>query len=192
LTGAEEGADPTLTHDLLNRSREGQWSKLLAYMAESELMEARDGGYFSSLKPAGDVPILSKALRQRKTANSTEGERTKDSKGKGKAREEVVLEKSNVLMMYVSFLLAYLYHREVVHMALLHHCRGPSSLTAEAEAVGPLGRLLSSSSRLRGSLTSLRTLVSHLSLSLISSGPTGTGKTLMAKTLAKILDVPFA
>jgi hypothetical protein len=27
LTGAEEGADPTLTHDLLNRSREGQWSK---------------------------------------------------------------------------------------------------------------------------------------------------------------------
>jgi len=28
LTGAEEGADPTLTHDLLNRSREGQWSKL--------------------------------------------------------------------------------------------------------------------------------------------------------------------
>lgn len=107
LTGAEEGADPTLTHDLLNRSREGQWSKRLAYMVESELMEARDGGYFSSLKPAGDVPILSKALRQRKTASSVEGERSRDVKGKGKAKEEVVLEKSNVLMMYVHPLYLY-------------------------------------------------------------------------------------
>ena len=68
-------------------------------MVDSELIEARDGGYFSSLKPSTDVPILSKALRQRKTANSIDGERTKDVKGKGKAREEVVLEKSNVLMM---------------------------------------------------------------------------------------------
>jgi len=101
LTGAEEGADPTLTHDLLNRSREGQWSKRLAYIVGFELIEARDGGYFSSLKPNADVPILSKALRQRKTASSVEGERTKDFKGKGKAREEVILEKSNVLMMYV-------------------------------------------------------------------------------------------
>ena len=74
-------------------------------MAESELMEARDGGYFSSLKPSADVPLLSKALRHRKTANSTDGERTKDVKGKGKAREEVVLEKSNVLMMCVHLLL---------------------------------------------------------------------------------------
>ena len=101
LTGAEEGADPTLTHDLLNRSREGQWSKLLAYMVEFELIEARNGGYFSSLKPAGDVPLLSKALRQRKTNSSVEGDRSKDVKGKEKAKEEVVLEKSNVLMMYV-------------------------------------------------------------------------------------------
>lgn len=29
VTGAEEGADPTLTHDLLSRSREGQWSTYL-------------------------------------------------------------------------------------------------------------------------------------------------------------------
>lgn len=119
LTGAEEGADPTLTHDLLNRSREGQWSKSLAYMIKSQLIEARDGGYFSSLKPAGDVPILSKALRQRKTASSTEGERTKDVKGKGRAKEDVVLEKSNVLMMYVSLLPSYQHHREVVRMVLL-------------------------------------------------------------------------
>jgi ATP-dependent Clp protease ATP-binding subunit ClpX len=87
------------------------------------------------LKPAGEVPLLSKALRQRKTAGPTEAERQKDPKGKGKAREEVVLEKSNVLMMYV--------HNFFLPM-------------------------------------------------LICSGPTGTGKTLMAKTLAKILDVPFA
>ena len=53
------------------------------------------------MKPAGEVPLLSKALRQRKTASSVEGERSKDVKGKGKAKEEVVLEKSNVLMMYV-------------------------------------------------------------------------------------------
>jgi len=67
-----------------------------------QLISGRDGGYFSSLKPAGDVPLLSKALRQRKTAGSVAGERskdTKDLKGKGKAKEEVVLEKSNVLMM---------------------------------------------------------------------------------------------
>jgi hypothetical protein len=67
----------------------------------NELMIARNGGYFSTLKPAGDVPLLSKALRQRKTAGSTDGERSRDVKGKGKAKEEVVLEKSNVLMMYV-------------------------------------------------------------------------------------------
>lgn len=79
--------------------------------------------------------MLSKALRQRKTG-AVEGERSKDVKGKGKAKEEVVLEKSNVLMMYV-------------HST----CRRPI---------------------------------------LTYSGPTGTGKTLMAKTLAKILDVPFA
>jgi hypothetical protein len=64
-------------------------------------MIARNGGYFSSLKPVGDVPLLSKALRQRKTTSSTEVERSRDVKGKGKAKEEVVLEKSNVLMMYV-------------------------------------------------------------------------------------------
>lgn len=28
LTGAEGGSDPTLTHDLLDRSREGEWCKL--------------------------------------------------------------------------------------------------------------------------------------------------------------------
>jgi ATP-dependent protease Clp ATPase subunit len=102
------------------------------------------------LKPVGDTPLLSKALRQRKTlagkersgdsAKATEtlveDSRLQDLKGKGKAREEVVLEKSNVLMMYVTIL------------------PDVSALTF--------------------------------------SGPTGTGKTLMAKTLAKILDVPFA
>jgi len=76
-------------------------------MTGSELIEARDGGYFSSLKPAGEVPLLSKALRQRKTASSVEGERSRDVKGKGKAKEEVVLEKSNVLMMYVHPLYLY-------------------------------------------------------------------------------------
>jgi len=50
---------------------------------------------------------LSKALRQRKTTSSVEGERSKDVKGKGKAKEEVVLEKSNVLMMYVHHLFMY-------------------------------------------------------------------------------------
>lgn len=63
--------------------------------------KGRDGGFFSSQKPTGDGAILSKALRQRKTAGSGEAERSRDVKGKGKAKEEVVLEKSNVLMMYV-------------------------------------------------------------------------------------------
>jgi hypothetical protein len=50
------------------------------------------------------VPLLSKALRQRKASGSSaEAERSKDLKGKGKAKEEVVLEKSNVLMMYVTY-----------------------------------------------------------------------------------------
>lgn len=76
---------------------------------------ARDGGYFSSLKPV-DRPHMGKTVKHRKStpgrerhvsdtvrgavellqdAYSTAG----DIKGKGKAREEVVLEKSNVLMM---------------------------------------------------------------------------------------------
>jgi hypothetical protein len=69
-------------------------------------MIVRDGGYFSSLKPT-DTPLLSKALRHKKTGNKErpidfpmEAARVQD-KGKGKAREDVVLEKSNVLMMYV-------------------------------------------------------------------------------------------
>jgi hypothetical protein len=40
LTGAEEGADPTLTHDLLNRSREGQWSEFVTFAREMKLMES--------------------------------------------------------------------------------------------------------------------------------------------------------
>lgn len=39
LTGAEEGADPTLTHDLLSRSREGQWGKFPASVISDELIQ---------------------------------------------------------------------------------------------------------------------------------------------------------
>jgi hypothetical protein len=151
-------------------------------------MIARNGGYFSSLKPAGDVPLLSKALRQRKTTSSAEVERSKDVKGKGKAKEEVVLEKSNVLMMYV-------YPVFSIPIPFLFHLDGitePPSLVVAFKAIGLLGWLLSSLDGLRPFLSNFPPLVSRLSLLLIFSGPTGTGKTLMAKTLAKILDVPFA
>ncbi|WVR03209.1 hypothetical protein IAU60_000200 [Kwoniella sp. DSM 27419] len=138
ITGAD-GADPTLTHDLLTlRSREGQW--------------ARDG-YFSARPPPPLPSLLGQALRRRKLAtlplettptnmSSSEAPQGPASKARRKkaelegepktpimealpsveAKEQVVIEKSNVLMI----------------------------------------------------------------------GPTGTGKTLMARTLANILDVPFA
>ncbi|WWD22911.1 hypothetical protein CI109_107406 [Kwoniella shandongensis] len=136
VTGAEDGTDPTLTHDLLtSRSREGQW--------------ARDG-YFSA-RPSAPLPsLLGQALKRRKSSSSapdpsapndgtTRPRRRKagfvgmdevvrqqaaveDAAREVENKENVVIEKSNVLMV----------------------------------------------------------------------GPTGTGKTLMARTLANILDVPFA
>ncbi|OCF70938.1 ATP-dependent Clp protease ATP-binding subunit ClpX [Kwoniella mangroviensis CBS 8886] len=122
VTGAD-GTDPTLTHDLLTlRSREGQW--------------ARDG-YFSAKPPPTLPSLLGQTMKKRK--NDQGGRKRKESieiemesrsssfaeeevPGSIEPKEEVVIEKSNVLMV----------------------------------------------------------------------GPTGTGKTLMARTLAKILDVPFA
>ncbi|WWD06201.1 hypothetical protein V865_004287 [Kwoniella europaea PYCC6329] len=122
VTGAD-GTDPTLTHDLLTlRSREGQW--------------ARDG-YFSPKPPPPLPSLLGQTMKKRK--NDQGGRKKKDTieievesrsssfaeeevPGSIEPQEEVVIEKSNVLMV----------------------------------------------------------------------GPTGTGKTLMARTLAKILDVPFA
>jgi hypothetical protein len=77
-------------------------------------------------------------------------------------------------------------------MLLLHHLHEIQSLTVAADVVGLLGRLLSYLGGLRGCLPHFHSLISGRSLLLIFSGPTGTGKTLMAKTLAKILDVPFA
>ncbi|WWC67201.1 uncharacterized protein I206_101108 [Kwoniella pini CBS 10737] len=126
VTGAE-GTDPTLTHDLLTlRSREGQW--------------ARDG-YFSAKPPPPLPSLLGQSMKKRKSSIDVEGSkgrRRKDAMeievearsasvpdethGSEASKEEVIIEKSNVLMV----------------------------------------------------------------------GPTGTGKTLMAKTLAKVLDVPFA
>ncbi|WWC57738.1 uncharacterized protein I303_100272 [Kwoniella dejecticola CBS 10117] len=126
VTGAD-GTDPTLTHDLLTlRSREGQW--------------ARDG-YFSARPPPPLPSLLGQSMKKRKPSNDPEGSRGRRRKeaieievearsafvedelpGSIEPKEEVIIEKSNVLMV----------------------------------------------------------------------GPTGTGKTLMAKTLAKILDVPFA
>ncbi|WWC97431.1 hypothetical protein V866_004311 [Kwoniella sp. B9012] len=122
VTGAD-GTDPTLTHDLLTlRSREGQW--------------ARDG-YFSAKPPPPLPSLLGQTMKKRK--NDQGGRKKKETigiemesrsssfaeeevPGSIEPQEEVVIEKSNVLMV----------------------------------------------------------------------GPTGTGKTLMARTLAKILDVPFA
>ncbi|WRT63352.1 uncharacterized protein IL334_000257 [Kwoniella shivajii] len=132
VTGAD-GTDPTLTHDLLtDRSREGQW--------------ARDG-YFSARPPPPLPSLLGHTMKKRKThdydrnVHPGEGDRGRrrreqaesdtniklpileeEGHGSRDAKEEVIIEKSNVLMV----------------------------------------------------------------------GPTGTGKTLMAKTLARILDVPFA
>ncbi|WVW81413.1 hypothetical protein I302_103406 [Kwoniella bestiolae CBS 10118] len=122
VTGVD-GTDPTLTHDLLTlRSREGQW--------------ARDG-YFSAKPPPPLPSLLGQTMKKRK--NDQSGRRRREPVevdyeprsspadeegvvGSVEPKEEVVIEKSNVLMV----------------------------------------------------------------------GPTGTGKTLMARTLAKILDVPFA
>ncbi|OCF30794.1 ATP-dependent Clp protease ATP-binding subunit ClpX [Kwoniella heveanensis BCC8398] len=146
VTGAgADGADPTLTHDMLTfRSREGQWAR---------------NGYFSAKPPptTSQPSLLGQAIKQRKSAsqstvdpqqlaypnaNLTTNSGQNPSRNRRKRveiesdnkppileaeppitqKEEVVIEKSNVLMI----------------------------------------------------------------------GPTGTGKTLMARTLANILDVPFA
>ncbi|WVF66679.1 hypothetical protein IAT40_001420 [Kwoniella sp. CBS 6097] len=141
VTGAgADGADPTLTHDMLTfRSREGQWAR---------------NGYFSAKSPpsSSQTSLLGQAIKQRKssshpptpTPTASEAQQTSTNSARSRRKrveiepdqkppiledeppisqkEEVVIEKSNVLMI----------------------------------------------------------------------GPTGTGKTLMARTLANILDVPFA
>nr|ODN80224.1 ATP-dependent Clp protease, ATP-binding subunit ClpX [Cryptococcus depauperatus CBS 7841] len=139
-TGAG-GADPTLTHDLLTlRSREGHWARygyfdsrppaLPSLLSKTGKSRKADASFESGASASNEVSAVSshnflKGRTQTSSSNVDVKERVKDFPVNGtfnvQAKEDVLIEKSNVLMV----------------------------------------------------------------------GPTGTGKTLMAKTLAGILDVPF-
>ncbi|ODO05093.1 ATP-dependent Clp protease ATP-binding subunit ClpX [Cryptococcus wingfieldii CBS 7118] len=123
-TGMEGGAaDPTLTHDLLTlRSREGQWARSGFFDSRPPPLPSLLGQAIKRRKGSGeDVASTGKSRKkQASTSSATQGGVSGQSAAV-KRKDDVVIEKSNVLMI----------------------------------------------------------------------GPTGTGKTLMAKTLANILDVPF-
>ncbi|WVQ73327.1 hypothetical protein IAR50_002895 [Cryptococcus sp. DSM 104548] len=123
-TGMEGGAaDPTLTHDLLTlRSREGQWARSGFFDSRPPPLPSLLGQAIKRRKGAGEDGGAMGKSRKKQASASTAGRDGVPKQGEDVNRKEnVVIEKSNVLMI----------------------------------------------------------------------GPTGTGKTLMAKTLANILDVPF-
>ncbi|WWC85459.1 ATP-dependent Clp protease, ATP-binding subunit ClpX [Kwoniella dendrophila CBS 6074] len=132
VTGAD-GTDPTLTHDLLTlRSREGQW--------------ARDG-YFSARPPPPLPSLLGQSMKKRRSST----QETTDNSNEGNSA-------------------------------------GRKGITVESEQEPRLPLI---EDELPGSLDSKEEVIIEKS-NVLMVGPTGTGKTLMAKTLAQILDVPFA
>ncbi|KAK8844537.1 hypothetical protein IAR55_006384 [Kwoniella newhampshirensis] len=139
MTGADgAGADPTLTHDLLTlRSREGQW--------------ARDG-YFSA-RPAPPLPsLLGQALKRRKSPTSAPDSLTATAND-GASRPR---------------------RRKAGFVGVEEVARQQAVMENEAREAEVKENVVIEKSN------------------VLMVGPTGTGKTLMARTLANILDVPFA
>ncbi|KAL1408925.1 ATP-binding protein [Vanrija albida] len=139
VTGAEDGSDPTLTHEAL--SREEKW--------------ARGDGYFSSRRPS----LLGKLGRRGES--DAPATRTKGSKSSPE-RESTSRKKKDDEEK-----------REARRIENEARARRQAELE---EAINP------------------KTLEDDIVVeksNVLVVGPTGTGKTLMAKTLARALDVPF-
>ncbi|TXT10685.1 hypothetical protein VHUM_02190 [Vanrija humicola] len=139
VTGAEDGSDPTLTHEAL--SREEKW--------------ARGDGYFSSRRPSllgklgrrgeSDAPATRTKSSKSALERETTSRKRKDEEDKRESRR------------------------------IENEARARRQAELE-EAINPK--------------TQEDGVVVEKSNVLVV-GPTGTGKTLMAKTLARALDVPF-
>ncbi|KAL7420181.1 ATP-binding protein [Cryptotrichosporon argae] len=138
------GGDPTLTHDL--RSREGQW--------------ARGPGYFSSRAPPPVRPRRREANERRGTAD--DGPRSK-SDGREDSTDRALAERSAAET-----------RQEEQRVAEEERARRVKDLEDGIGLNKPKEEVIIEKSN------------------VLMIGPTGTGKTLMARTLAKALDVPFA
>ncbi|WVQ84936.1 hypothetical protein IAT38_007099 [Cryptococcus sp. DSM 104549] len=165
VTGAE-GADPTLTHDLLTlRSREGQW--------------ARDG-YFHTRPPPPLPSLLGEALKRRRPSGPSNYGATPEFPSsmdfdtpllRGRQRRAELMasaEASEEAYRREAEVRARKERREATRRAL-----NKGEVEEEIRKEGERESVVIEKSN------------------VLMVGPTGTGKTLMARTLAKVLDVPF-